>query len=189
MDYLKIPEVARRLDVSEPTVRRMVKGGKLPSVFIGGAYRVSEGDLEKYLEAARVQPGDGSGKAQVPPQLGGAAELPFDASQVARDAIEEAGAETEEERYRAVDAEYVRRLAGWSREDLQELYERLNGEVLRELGNASGHGTLDELNHQEREWRESASYRRWRQANAGRYAAAVALLALDRAEFPELASA
>ena len=62
-DYLKIPEVARRLDVSEPTVRRMVKGGKLPSVFVGGAYRVSEEDLEAYLESARVIPG----KAQAPP--------------------------------------------------------------------------------------------------------------------------
>ena len=56
-DYLKIPEVARRLDVSEPTVRRMVKGGKLPSVFVGGAYRVSEEDLEAYLESAKVVPG------------------------------------------------------------------------------------------------------------------------------------
>jgi excisionase family DNA binding protein len=61
-DYLKIPEVARRLDVSEPTVRRMVKGGKLPSVFVGGAYRVSEKDLEDYLESARVTPG----KVQAP---------------------------------------------------------------------------------------------------------------------------
>jgi excisionase family DNA binding protein len=68
-DYLKIPEVARRLDVSEPTVRRMVKGGKLPSVFIGGAYRVSEEDLEKYLEAAKVRPGDGSPKDQARPPL------------------------------------------------------------------------------------------------------------------------
>ena len=56
-DYLKIPEVARRLDVSEPTVRRMVKGGRLPSVFIGGAYRVSEADLEEFLENAKVDPG------------------------------------------------------------------------------------------------------------------------------------
>jgi transcriptional regulator with XRE-family HTH domain len=35
----------------------MVKGGKLPSVFIGGAYRVSEKDLEEYLESAKVTPG------------------------------------------------------------------------------------------------------------------------------------
>ena len=64
-DYLKIPEVARRLDVSEPTVRRMVKGGKLPSVFIGGAYRVNEEDLAEYIERARVIPG----KAETPSSL------------------------------------------------------------------------------------------------------------------------
>src|SRR5215218_1897231 len=40
----------------------MVKGGKLPSVFIGGAYRVSEEDLAEYIESARVTPG----KAQAP---------------------------------------------------------------------------------------------------------------------------
>ena len=62
-DYLKIPEVARRLDVSEPTVRRMVKSGRLPSVFIGGAYRVSETDLEEFLENAKVEPG----KVEAPP--------------------------------------------------------------------------------------------------------------------------
>lgn len=61
-EYLKIPEVAQRLDVSEKTARRYVKMGELPSVFLGGAYRVSEEDLEKYLKAAKVQPGDGSGK-------------------------------------------------------------------------------------------------------------------------------
>jgi excisionase family DNA binding protein len=65
-DYLKIPDIARRLDVSEPTARRMVKGGKLPSVFIGGAYRVNEEDLKTYIENARVQPRP---KAQAPPEL------------------------------------------------------------------------------------------------------------------------
>jgi excisionase family DNA binding protein len=68
-DYLKIPEVARRLDVSEPTVRRMVKGGKLPSVFIGGAYRVSEKDLEEYLESAKVTPGKAPRRSPSEPSL------------------------------------------------------------------------------------------------------------------------
>jgi len=68
-DYLKIPEVARRLDVSEPTVRRMVKGGKLPSVFIGGAYRVSEKDLEEYLERAKVTPGKAPGRSPSEPSF------------------------------------------------------------------------------------------------------------------------
>ncbi len=61
-DYLKLPEVARRLDVSEKTARRMVKSGSLPAVFIGGAYRISEEDLEEYLESAKVTPG----KAEAP---------------------------------------------------------------------------------------------------------------------------
>jgi len=55
---IKIPELAQRLGVSEQTARRYVKSGELPSVFIGGAYRVSEADLEEYLRGARVQPGD-----------------------------------------------------------------------------------------------------------------------------------
>jgi len=62
-DYLKLPEVARRLDVSEKTARRMVKSGSLPAVFIGGAYRISEEDLAAYLQSAKVEPG----KAPAPP--------------------------------------------------------------------------------------------------------------------------
>jgi excisionase family DNA binding protein len=60
---LKLPEVARRLGVSEKTARRYVKAGMLPSMFVGNAYRVSERDVEEYLERARVTPG----KAQAPP--------------------------------------------------------------------------------------------------------------------------
>lgn len=62
-EYLKLAEVARRLDVSEKTARRYVKSGELPSMFIGNAYRVSEEDLEGYLRDARVQPGDSPPKA------------------------------------------------------------------------------------------------------------------------------
>lgn len=64
-EYLKLTEVARRLDVSEKTARRYVKTGTLPSVFVGGAYRVSEADLAEFLEGARVEPG----KAPASPSL------------------------------------------------------------------------------------------------------------------------
>ncbi len=64
-EYVKIPELAHRLDVSEKTARRYVKEGKLPSVFIGGAFRVSEEDLKEFLEGAKVDPG----KALAPPSL------------------------------------------------------------------------------------------------------------------------
>jgi excisionase family DNA binding protein len=56
-DYVKIPELARRLDVSEKTARRYVKTGVLPSRFIGGAYRVRIEDLAKFIEDAKVEPG------------------------------------------------------------------------------------------------------------------------------------
>ncbi len=55
MDFLKLPEVARRLGISERTARRYVKSGILPSRFIGGAYRVSPEDLEAFLERTRVR--------------------------------------------------------------------------------------------------------------------------------------
>jgi excisionase family DNA binding protein len=61
--YLKIPELARQLDISEQTARRMVKDGRIPSVFVGGAYRVEKGDLRNYLMAARVKV-DASPKAE-----------------------------------------------------------------------------------------------------------------------------
>jgi len=56
-DYLKLPELARQLDISEQTARRMVKDGRIPSVFVGGAYRVEKGDLRNFLMAARVKVG------------------------------------------------------------------------------------------------------------------------------------
>jgi excisionase family DNA binding protein len=55
-EYLKLAEVARKLDVSEKTARRYVKSGELPSVFIGNKYRVSEDDLQEYIRGARVHP-------------------------------------------------------------------------------------------------------------------------------------
>ncbi|MDP8899630.1 MAG: helix-turn-helix domain-containing protein [Actinomycetota bacterium] len=60
-------EVARRLGVSEKTARRYVKSGTLPSVFVGGAYRVSEEDLEEYLQGARVTPAGDPPKVEAPP--------------------------------------------------------------------------------------------------------------------------
>lgn len=62
-DQLKLPEVARRLGVSEKTARRYVKSGALPSVFIGNSYRVSEEDLEKFIEESRVTASSDLGKA------------------------------------------------------------------------------------------------------------------------------
>ncbi len=50
---MKLTEVARRLGISEQTARRYVKSGDLPRIYVGGAYRVSEEDVEKFLEDRR----------------------------------------------------------------------------------------------------------------------------------------
>lgn len=40
MQLLKVKAVSERLDVSEKTVRKLIKSGDLPSVFIGRSLRV-----------------------------------------------------------------------------------------------------------------------------------------------------
>ncbi|MDP9474800.1 MAG: helix-turn-helix domain-containing protein [Actinomycetota bacterium] len=65
-DWLKLPEVARRIGVSEKTARRYVKSGALPSVFVGGAYRVTEEALEGFLRDAKVTPGGDPPKVRQP---------------------------------------------------------------------------------------------------------------------------
>jgi excisionase family DNA binding protein len=57
-EYLKIPEVADLLELSEQTIRRRVKSGDIPSVFVGGVYRIPRTELKEYLEQVRVRPGE-----------------------------------------------------------------------------------------------------------------------------------
>jgi excisionase family DNA binding protein len=47
-------EAAERMRVSKMTVYRLIRGGKLPAVQIGKAYRVREDDLERYLNSSYV---------------------------------------------------------------------------------------------------------------------------------------
>ena len=66
VELLKLAEVARRLGISEPTARRYVKSGKLPSVYVGGSYRVRDTDIEEFLRQAQVRPGENLPKAGAP---------------------------------------------------------------------------------------------------------------------------
>jgi excisionase family DNA binding protein len=52
--YLKLPEVALRLGVSEKTARRYIKSGTLPSLFVGNAYRVHPDELDAFVERESV---------------------------------------------------------------------------------------------------------------------------------------
>lgn len=51
-DVLKVRTVASRLDVSEWTVRRMVKSGHLPHVMVGGSLRIPAAAVDALIEGA-----------------------------------------------------------------------------------------------------------------------------------------
>ena len=58
--FFTVEEVAGSLQVSDQTVRRWVKSGKLAAFKPGKELRIRAGDLEAFLEARRVRPGEGS---------------------------------------------------------------------------------------------------------------------------------
>jgi len=55
MNYFSAQTVAERLSISIRTVRSYIKNGKLPSVKIGKLRRISEADLEEFIEKRRVR--------------------------------------------------------------------------------------------------------------------------------------
>ena len=52
--FYTIVEVAELLRVNDRTVRRLIDGGKLKAVKIGTTWRISESDLNDYLEANKT---------------------------------------------------------------------------------------------------------------------------------------
>ncbi len=183
-EYLKIPEVARRLDISEKTARRYIRSGELPSAFIGGAYRVSEEDLASYQKGAIVKPeeltarpkeeypplGQDDPKRRLSPSTPRPPDFPFDAFEVARAAFEvaraafaETGADTEEEEVsRELGQMFADALAGWPRQDLRAAYEWADHDVLKALA------------------KMPASREELMRVQVERFAASAALQALDR---------
>ena len=53
-NLLSVPDVARRLNVSDKTVRRMIQAGELEAYKIRVQWRVSERDLCAFLARQRV---------------------------------------------------------------------------------------------------------------------------------------
>ena len=52
--YYTVPEVAETLKVSHMTVYRWIKDGKLAAYKLGGEFRITKRDLERFLEARRT---------------------------------------------------------------------------------------------------------------------------------------
>jgi putative molybdopterin biosynthesis protein len=57
--FFTVEEVAGSLQVSDQTVRRWVKSGKLAAFKPGKELRIRAKDLEEFLEARKVRPGEG----------------------------------------------------------------------------------------------------------------------------------
>jgi excisionase family DNA binding protein len=56
-ELLKLAEVADELGIAESTCRRYIKSGEIPSLFVGGRYRVRREVLDEYLRAAEYRTG------------------------------------------------------------------------------------------------------------------------------------
>lgn len=53
---LTVAEVAELFRVSSMTVYRLIRNGELPALRVGRSYRVSEEDLQAYLQSQVVDP-------------------------------------------------------------------------------------------------------------------------------------
>ena len=54
--YYTVEEVCGKLQVSDQTVRRWVKSGKLTAFKPGKELRIRPADLEKFLESRKIRP-------------------------------------------------------------------------------------------------------------------------------------
>ena len=61
--YMSLEEVADMLGVTYQLIYRLVRSGELPAVRLGKLYRVSQGDLNSYLE--RSKSGNAGGTCNV----------------------------------------------------------------------------------------------------------------------------
>jgi putative molybdopterin biosynthesis protein len=57
--YFTVEEVAERLKVSNMTVYRWIKAGNLAAYKIGGEFRITERDIESFLESRRYHAREG----------------------------------------------------------------------------------------------------------------------------------
>jgi excisionase family DNA binding protein len=56
-DYLiSLPEACRFLDVSDATIRRYIKGGKIPAYSFGKEYKFKIQELSEFVDSSRVGP-------------------------------------------------------------------------------------------------------------------------------------
>ena len=53
-ETISAAEAAKRLQISKPTVLRLIKAGEIRAYHIAGAYRVPPDAIQEYIERSRV---------------------------------------------------------------------------------------------------------------------------------------
>lgn len=53
---MKVPQVARVLNMSEPTVWRRIRDGSLPAVHIGNCTRIHRDTVQEIIDQAKAPP-------------------------------------------------------------------------------------------------------------------------------------
>lgn len=55
-NFHTLQEVVQFLKVDDKKVREMIKVGEIPAYKFGGRYRISEQDLQAYIEKSKIKP-------------------------------------------------------------------------------------------------------------------------------------
>lgn len=56
--WLSTKEAARRLGITTRTLYRLIDNGQIPAYKFGRVIRLQETEVEQFIDAARIEPGD-----------------------------------------------------------------------------------------------------------------------------------
>lgn len=55
-NFLTVAEVAEYLKVNQKTIRTKIKSGEITAYKIGDGWRITQDDLNSYIESCKIQP-------------------------------------------------------------------------------------------------------------------------------------
>lgn len=58
INWLSTKEAARRLGITTRTLYRLIDSGQIPAYKFGRVIRLQEHEVDAFIEAARIEPGD-----------------------------------------------------------------------------------------------------------------------------------
>ena len=58
INWLSTKESARRLGITTRTLYRLIDSGQIPAYKFGRVIRLQESEVDRFIEAARIEPGD-----------------------------------------------------------------------------------------------------------------------------------